>query len=177
MDRFKNKFKTVSSRLKNWDYKNPWWYYVTICTKNHKEWFGEISNSKMILNELGQIANEYWINIPIHYPEVELDEYIIMPNHIHGIIILNELPTVETPYMVSLQSNRQHSLGDVVGKYKAAVARQSRKMGYKQFQWQPRFYDRIIRNEKELFQIRKYIQQNPLKWEIEKDFPENMDIL
>ena len=100
-----------------------------------------------------------------------------MPNHLHGIIILNELSSVETPYMVSLQGNKQYSLGDVIGKYKAAVTRQSRKMGYKQYQWQPRFYDRIIRNERELFQIRKYVQQNPLKWEIEKDFPENMDIL
>ena len=177
MKKYKNKYRTDSTRLKSWDYKNPWWYYVTICTNNHKEWFGEILNSKMMLNDLGKMASEYWLKIPFHYPEVELDEFIIMPNHLHGIIILNELPSVETPYMVSLQGNKQHSLGDVIGKYKAAVTRQSRKMGYKQYHWQPRFYDRIIRNERELFQIRKYVQQNPLKWEIEKDFPENMDIL
>ena len=172
MNRFKNKFKTVSSRLKNWDYKNPWWYYVTVCTKNHKEWFGEILNSKMLLNNLGKIASEYWLKIPKHYPEVELDEYIIMPNHIHGIIILNELPTVETGHAPSL-----HSLGNVIGSFKSGVTNWAHKNGFKKFQWQPRFYDRIIRNERELFQIRKYIQQNPLKWEIEKEYPENMDIV
>ena len=83
-----------------------------------------------------------------------------MPNHIHGILILSS--NVEAGYIPSLQQN-VHSLGDVVGKFKASVSRQIRKKGHNSFQWQSRFYDRIIRNEDELFQIRKYIDLNPLK--------------
>jgi REP element-mobilizing transposase RayT len=125
-----------------------------------------------MLNELGQIAIEYWINIPKHYPEAELDDFIIMPNHTHGIIILNELPiVVETGHAPSL-----HSLGNIVGSFKSGVSKFAHQNRFKDFQWQQRFYDRIIRNEKELFQIRKYIQQNPLRWEIEKGFPDNIDI-
>ena len=172
MSNYQNKYRTETTRLKSWNYTNPWWYFVTICTKSHKEYFGEINNEKMVLNELGKIAEQCWKEIPVHYKPVELDEFIIMPNHVHGIIILN---TVETPYMASLQESKPISLGDVVGKYKAAVTRNVHILGPSDFHWQSRFYDRIIRNEKELFNIRKYIQLNPLKWELEKDFPENIE--
>jgi REP element-mobilizing transposase RayT len=129
----------------------------------------------MILNEPGIIAEQSWIDIPKHFTNTELDYYVIMPNHIHGIIILNQAvetrnvdKIVETPYMASLP------LGDIIGKYKAAVKRRANKNGYNNFSWQTRFYDRIIRNEKELYNIRKYIDQNPLKWDLEKDQPENI---
>ena len=171
MNTSKNIYKPDSTRLKSWDYTNPWWYYVTICTKNHKECFGEIVGSKMKLNDLGQLVNEYWLNIPSHYPEAELDDFIIMPNHVHGIIILKLLSIVETGHAPSL-----HSLGNIVGSFKSGVSKWAHQNGFKDFQWQQRFYDRIIRNKKELFQIRKYISQNPLRWEIEKGFPNNIDI-
>ena len=124
-------------------------------------------NGKMILNELGLITNKCWKEIPNHYPNVEIDYYVIMPNHLHGIIIINPVD-VETPYMASLP------LGDIIGKFKAAVTRWCNKNGYINFSWQSRFYDRIIRNEKELYNIRKYIEQNPLKWDLEKNNPENI---
>ena len=118
-----------------------------------------------------------------------------MPNHLHGILILNDNQKnalVETGYIQSLlegeiplqqkinilskQNNIGYpSLGDIIGKFKAAVTRKVSKLGYKDFQWQSSFYDRIIRNEKELFLIRKYIKVNPLKWEIEKYSQENLD--
>jgi putative transposase len=104
LNKSKNIYKPDSIRLKSWDYTNPWWYYVTICTKNHKECFGEIVISEMKLNDLGQLANKYWLNISSHYPEVELDDYIIMPNHVHGIIILKLLSIVETGHTPSLHS-------------------------------------------------------------------------
>ncbi len=172
MLKYQNKYRTETTRLKLWDYTNPRWYFVTICTKNHKEYFGEIKNEKMTLNGLGKIAEECWKQIHVHYKTVELDEFVIIPNHVHGIIILNN---VETPYMASLQESKPVSLGDVIGKYKAAVTRNIRILGSGDFKWLPRFYDRIIRNEKELFNIRKYIKQNPFKWELEKDFPENIE--
>jgi REP element-mobilizing transposase RayT len=116
---------------------------------------------KMELNALGKIANEYWLNISQHYSEVELDEFIIMPNHIHGIIVLKYISTLETGQAPSL-----HSLGNVVGSFKSGITKWAHKNGYKDIKWQTRFYDRIIRNEKELYQIRKYIQHNPLRWEM-----------
>jgi len=77
------------TRLRKYDYSITGWYYVTICTKDHINRFGKIINEKMVLNDLGKIAEECWLDIPKHYIESELDEYIIMPNHIHGIIIID----------------------------------------------------------------------------------------
>ncbi|MDF1611530.1 transposase [Stygiobacter electus] len=178
MSKFKNTFRIESTRLINWDYSTPWWYLVTINTKNHIEFFGKVVNDKMYLNELGKIVDKFWEEIPNHFKNVGLDYYVIMPNHIHGIIIINPIVETgyipsqdkqsETPYMASLP------LGDIVGKFKAAVTRWAYKNGYSNFKWQSRFYDRIIRNENELFNIRRYIEQNPLKWELEKDKPENI---
>jgi REP element-mobilizing transposase RayT len=94
-----------------------------------------------------------------------------MPNHLHGIIIINT--NVETRHASSLQ-NKKLTLSNIVGSFKSAVTKFAHEKGFINFSWQPRFYDRIIRNEKELFTVRKYIEQNPLKWELEKDNPENI---
>lgn len=75
MTKFKERFRIGSARLKVWDYSNPWWYYVTINTKNHIECFGNVVNEKMILDKRGIIANKCWEEIPNHYPNVELDYY------------------------------------------------------------------------------------------------------
>ena len=167
---YKNKFRIASTRLINWDYKTPWWYFVTINTNNHQEYFGAVKNGKVIINDIGKIVNEYWLEIPKHYTSVELDYFVIMPNHIHGIIIINN---VETGHAPSLQLKRP-SLGNIVGSYKSAVTKWCNKNEIL-FKWQSRYFERIIRNEPELYKIRKYIEQNPLKWEIEKNNPDNID--
>ncbi|QQS38347.1 MAG: transposase [Ignavibacteriales bacterium] len=158
MDLYKNKFRIASTRLKEWDYSTPSWYYVTICTKFMKHWFGEIKNDEMVLNDAGKIVETLWNTIPDHYKNVELDEFVIMPNHIHGIIILG---SVETGHAPSL-------LGNVVGSFKSAVSKYLRGKMNLEFNWQPRFYDHIIRNENDLLRIRTYIKNNPLKWELDK---------
>ncbi|MDP6628343.1 MAG: transposase, partial [Candidatus Marinimicrobia bacterium] len=89
--RYKNTFRIESARLHYWDYSNPGMYFVTICTQNFMEWFGVVNNEKMDLNKMGEIADSCWTKIPNHFPNVELDEYIIMPNHIHGIIGINDI--------------------------------------------------------------------------------------
>ena len=99
-------------------------------------------------------AEAFWKQILIHFTKVELDYFVVMPNHIHEIVII--IAAVETPYMASLP------LGEIIGKYKTAVTRWAKKNGFPDFSWQSRFYDRTIRDEKELFNIRKYIEQNPL---------------
>jgi len=84
---------------------------------------------------------------------------------------------VETGHAPSLQKQiKRFSLSNIIGSFKSAVSNKIHKIGYNQFQWQPRFYERIIRNEKELYRIRKYIEQNPLKWDIEKNNPENLEL-
>ncbi|NJD23661.1 MAG: transposase [Melioribacter sp.] len=169
MTKYKGSFRIESSRLKTWDYSNPWWYYITVNTKIHVSYFGRVEKGKMILSEIGKIVEKYWKEIPTHFPGIELDYYIIMPNHLHGIIIIN--PQVETPDRASLQNPL---LSQIINQFKGSVKRWANKNNYTNFSWQPRFYDRIIRNEKELFNIRKYIEQNPLKWELEKDKLENI---
>lgn len=86
-------FNRRSIRLKEFDYTSPWWYYVTICADGHHKTFGKIINGKMELNLFGIIADERWQKIPTHFPQTELDYYVIMPNHIHGIIIINSRGT------------------------------------------------------------------------------------
>jgi putative transposase len=100
MTLFQNKYRIESARLKEWDYKNPWWYYVTINTKNHISWFGKVERGKMKLNQLGKIVDKAWNEIIIHYTNTELDYFVVMPNHIHGIIILN--PNVEPGHVPML---------------------------------------------------------------------------
>ena len=183
MELYKSKFKTASIRLQNWDYANPWWYFVTINTKNHQELFGVVNSGKMILNKVGKIAESFWLEIPRHFPFVELDYHIIMPNHAHGILILNDhckdvacnVSTEKINKRFSKLSPQKYSLSTIIRSYKSAVTKSCNANFQKQFAWQPRYFERIIRNEKELYRIRKYIEQNPLKWEIEKCNPDNID--
>jgi REP element-mobilizing transposase RayT len=194
MSKFNHAFRIESARLKDWDYSSPWWYYVTINTKNHIEHFGKVEKELVVLNQLGLIVNNEWEKTKSLRINVELDNYVIMPTHLHGIIILNRVETCrgmslenktqlinETRFSESLQQTNsefgkpiKNSLSIIINHFKGSVKRWANKNGYTNFAWQPRFYDRIIHNEKELYNIRKYMEQNPLKWELEKDNPENL---
>ena len=191
MSQYQNNYRIDSTRLKDWDYSTPWWYYVTINTKDHEEYFGVIKNEQMVFNELGKVVQNEWEKTKTLRQNVELDYYVIMPNHIHGIIIINEperrddpmgrlnetlnnLPKHETIHRIVSTSLQPNSLGSIIGQFKSVCTKRIRSLGYSDFAWQSRFYDRIIRNEKELFNVRKYIEQNPLKWELEKTQPENI---
>jgi putative transposase len=163
MTLYKNKFRIESSRLKDWDYSTPWWYYVTICTKNFKSWFGEIIKGKMALNDFGNYVENKWKEIPMHYHLVEFDYHVTMPNHFHSIIITKE---VETGHAPSLQMQGP-SLGNIVGGFKSSISKWAHKNNHVNFKWQQRFYDHIIRNENDLRRIRTYIKNNPIKWELD----------
>ena len=136
----------------------------------------------MALNELGRIVEEEWVKTKEIRSNVELDYSVVMPNHFHGIIILNsKKDNVETCRGKSLQEIERvfskpikNSLSIIINQFKGSVKGWANKNGYNNFSWQPRFYDRIIRDEKELYNIRKYIKQNPLKWEFEKNQTENI---
>ena len=164
-----------SIRLPNYDYSRPGYYFVTICTKNKVNYFGEINKEKIMLSDIGKITNQYWQEIPDHFLNVRLDKYIIMPNHVHGIIIITEkddsvgVQNFEPLQNgVLLKSNKfQHiipkSLGSIIRGLKSSVTRWCHE-NKKRFCWQRNFYDHVIRNEESLFNIRSYIDYNYLKW-------------
>lgn len=175
---FKNKYRIESTRIKDFDYSSQYWYYVTINTKNHLKYLGKVRTGKMILNELGKIVEEEWENIAKIRLGVDLDYHTIMPNHLHGIIIVNqssELKTVETHRDASLHNDVCiNSLSNIIRGFKGAATKRIHQTVNLDFEWQPRFYDHIIRTEKELARIREYINLNPLKWDIEKNNYENI---
>ena len=135
--------------------------------ENRKEFFSEIINEKSILTEKGRIVEEIWKNLPKYYP-CELDEFIIMPDHIHGIVILDNKPG----------NVQKKSLSTIIQRFKTFTTKKINESlaGSEKFHWQKSFYDRIIRDERELFLIRNYMQLNPLNWELEKDLPENLNL-
>ena len=180
-DKFKNKYKIKSTRLQNWDYGNNGYYFVTICTKNKNKYFGEIENREMILNDIGKIAEKYWLEIPKHFDFVLLDEFVIMPNHIHGIIIINKNDIFSSLHKTQdiaslLRSNKKNKFGvqsknlaSIIRGFKIGVTKYANQNSIP-FRWQPRFYDRIIRVEIELSNIREYIAFNPVKWQKDENF-------
>lgn len=99
-NKFKDKYRISSARLQTWDYSLNGSYFITICTQNREHFFGKIVNQEMQLSELGKLAQQFWIEIPIHFPFVELGNFVVMPNHVHGILIINN-STVETRFIAS----------------------------------------------------------------------------
>ncbi len=172
---FKNKYRVESARHPVWDYSSSGAYFITICTKDRKHFLGNIEKEKIILSQTGLIAAKYWKEIPAHFPNTELDEFIIMPNHIHGIILINDNVPVETPNLgVSMTAtttmmNLKIHLGLIINQYKRICTINIRKTN-DYFAWQSRFYDRIIRDNDELNRIRNYIINNPLNWEHDEEY-------
>ena len=166
--------KRKSHRLQGFDYSQNGCYYITICTKNKKHYFGFVENEKMHLNCIGEIANKFWREIPNHFENVDLGEFVVMPNHIHGVIeIENNVcrdaqivrPKIgRTPESVVPTGWQKGCLGVVLNQFKRKCTIEIRKTN-SLFTWQPRFYDHIIRNENSFEKITDYIICNPAKWE------------
>ena len=153
-----------SCRLKEYNYSSWGYYFVTICTKDRIDCFGEIKDGLMILNQYGEIAKTKWVEIPQHFDCVQLDQFVVMSNHVHGIIIINsDINNVGNRHACSLQEQRKYQrLPVIVGAYKAAVSKLIRQLTHEgwNFQWQKSYYDHIIRHERSLNNIREYINQN-----------------
>ncbi|TSC52107.1 MAG: transposase [Parcubacteria group bacterium LiPW_72] len=172
-----NKFRAESVRLQEYDYSMEGAYFVTICTKNKKMSLGYIVRGQFRNTPQSKIIQKCWLDLPKHYPNCVLDEFVIMPNHVHSIIIINN-PTVETGLKpVSTAVNSRHSLSEMVRAFKTFSAREINILQATQGQpfWQSRFYDHIIRNNYELNRIRQYIIDNPSNWE--KDRNNNVENL
>jgi len=169
------------NRLKNFDYSSNGYYFVTICTKHREEYFGGIINNRVVLNEYGNIVNKYWHEIPKHFNNVLLDIYQIMPNHIHGILIIkhNNNSIVGNRHACSLQKKsirRQNELlPNVINLFKSSSSKFIHQTGFNSFQWQKSFYDHIIHHERSLNNIREYIKNNPYKWDDDEENPKNIE--
>ncbi len=203
-----------SVRLKKYDYSEPGAFFVTICTHNRECRFGNIINENLRYSKIGTIAEEILTEKVNSIGLMRLDSYVIMPNHLHMIIFIEDsnihpmgvsrnVPTKNKKILphrncvvnntqskshsrrgvIHNAQNRQYysyispkgnSLSIPVRKYKAAVTRWCNNNGYKFFKWQRNYYEHIIRNEIELNQIREYIINNPLKWDLDKENPKNL---
>ena len=191
-DKYQNKYRIPSARLQNWDYGWNASYFVTICTQNRECYFGDILDGKMQLTEIGNLAKKYWQEIPQHFPFVQLDAFVVMPNHVHGIILIDKpqnggngcnVNVVETRHcLVSttpnndepktigqkrFQNQGKNTLSSIIGSYKSVVTKNARKI-HAGFAWQSRFHDHIIRNNESFEKIKSYIIENPLKWNDDK---------
>ena len=203
-EKFRNKYRIKSARLESYDYSSNGSYFVTICTDNKKCYFGRIKDSQISLSGLGNIVNQFWEEIPIHFPFIVLDAFVVMPNHIHGILIIDKEYIldghIKPKYLrdkerygnkcknncrdVALQrlcngsysemskiSPNIGSISTIIRSYKSICSKMiNRKFPNKNFKWQSRFYDHIIKNEKSYNNIQEYILSNVLNWEKDRYF-------
>jgi REP element-mobilizing transposase RayT len=161
------------NRLKDYDYSQPNAYFVTVCTKNRYGLFGEIHGDIMRLSSYGEIIQLSWFNLPQHYPNVELDAFVIMPNHIHGIIFLTDVGAGLKPAPTDSPCDKLHGLPEIIRAFKTFSSRQinqSRNMPGTSV-WQRNYYEHVIRKDESLGKIREYIETNPLRWALDKENP------
>jgi len=168
MPLFKNKFQIASNRLECWDYTTPGYYFITICIKNMQCLLGCITDGRIQLSPIGKIIADEWQKTKMIRPNVDLDQWIIMPNHIHGIIIITKRNNVQTLRRNVSARLLPNSLGSIIGQFKSKCTKQIRADVYAQFNWHRNYHDHIIRSEQSLHQIRLYIKTNPAKWDMDE---------
>jgi putative transposase len=170
--------KTI--RLREYDYSQAGFYFVTICTQDRIPLFGNIIDGVMVLNAAADILQTVWNEISTHYPNVILDGFVIMPNHVHGILeithkmtpdpvgAIHELPLHE-PFMPLIKQRRQMLIPKIVGRFKmlSGKAINLYRQTPSQPVWQRNYWEHIIRNELELHDTREYIRNNPAQWELD----------
>ena len=192
------KHKRRSIRLQGYDYASDGAYFVTICVQNKECLFGHVENGEMVLNDAGEIVQKWWNKLETKFPNITLDEHVIMPNHLHGILVItNKKPVGAIPCnrphdrvtknhfnqgentVSPLQIlNSYHGLGRYISWFKRMSANeyiQNVKSGkflpFEKRIWQRNYYEHIIRNENDYFAIVKYILDNPMQWEWDEYHP------
>ena len=186
-----------SIRLQGYDYSQAGFYFITICSQDQAHLFGEIIDSEMVLNDAGKMVEHLWHEIPYHYNKFSTHEFVVMPNHIHGIIEITvgagpcacpchaESQTGQPQGGITGQPqgvaptnpplSSMMKLSDIVGRYKTFTMKQYidgvHHHGWQRFNqrlWQRNYWEHIIRNENEYRKIAQYILENPAKWELDK---------
>ncbi|WP_306537362.1 transposase [Geobacter sp.] len=180
-----------SIRLREYDYSSAGAYFVTLCVQGRECLFGGIVQDDMVLNEAGRKVEGVWRSLPDRFPNVTLDEFVVMPNHLHGVIVvadngltdavgaIHELPDTccndRAIHELPLHKKRRTMLiPKVIGFFKMNTAKQINLMPNTPGipLWQRNYHERVIRGEREMTAIREYIRQNPLKWEYDQENPE-----
>ncbi len=163
-------------RLPGYDYAQAGEYFITMCTKDREHLFGEVHQGTVVLSEAGITAQTILLKIPEQFKNALLDAWVIMPNHVHMILVIHETCRImigrnminHVPTKSGIPNNPMELPADTIGKmmrwYKGRVSYECKKSGIK-FTWQARFHDHIIRNKRSLENIRRYVQDNPLRWE------------
>ncbi|MBI1925795.1 transposase [Candidatus Poribacteria bacterium] len=157
-----------SIRLKNYDYTQSGYYFLTICVHQRECLFGEIVEGNMITNDVGEIVQQTWDHLPNRFPTVAVDSFVVMPNHVHGIIIIKS--NADRGVGAALAPP---ALGDIVRAFKSISAVQGNRILGRSGRplWQRNYYERVIRNDDELTRAREYILNNPAKWEMDAENP------
>jgi putative transposase len=161
MTRYRDKYRVETTRLSSWDYSSSGYYFVTICAKEKQYCFGEVSSGQMELSKLGRAAHDCWIAMPRHFPFAAVDLFVVMPNHVHAIVVIRQPDGRPRENQFGPQSA---NLGSIVRGYKIGVKKYATQRGLS-FAWQARFFEHVIRTEKALGRIRDYIVTNPQRWE------------
>ncbi len=181
-DLYRNKYRRQSIRAAWWDYGRNAGYFITVCTQDRQHFFGEVANGIMCLSTVGKLAHRYWSEIPNHFPYARLDTWVIMPNHMHGILIIdkdnitsggaiNRAATGDVGGGITGHHNPMlhDNVSRVIRWYKGRTTFESRKVN-PDFAWQSRFYDHIIRDCAAWGRIRMYIENNPAHWKEDRFF-------
>ena len=172
-------------RLKDYDYSEAGGYFITICTYNRKYLFGEISNQEIMLNDTGEVVEQWWLKLENKFANVKLDYHVIMPNHTHGIIMISEEKNdvgaiLELPLRRDKIERRRMLVPKIIGYFKMNSAKCINRLHDSTGNplWQRNYYEHIIRNESELYRIREYIQNNPPKWDLDREnlFSKNFNL-
>ena len=158
-------------RLRDYDYLSKGYYFITICTKDREHLFGDIGNGAMQLNEFGKIVNETWQWLFQRYPYIHLDQWMIMPNHFHGILIIENGDHAGGSRTTN--EIKRKPLGRLIGAFKTVSTKHINQLRNSPgiSVWQRNYYERVIRSEHELNETRQYILDNPAKWDQD---PENV---
>lgn len=154
--------KRKPTRLKEYDYSTPEAYFITICANQKAHLFGEVSNEQMQLNDVGEVVNQEILKIESHYRNIQIDKYVVMPNHIHMII------TILEPERINPFPTIKYDIPNIVGKFKAGVTRLVGNAfipSVKKSIWQSSYNDHIIRGKEDYQKIWEYIDTNILRWE------------
>lgn len=178
-------------RLRNFDYSQPGGYFVTMCTVQRECMLGKIEAGSTVLSPVGKIVREEWLRSPSLQIEIRLDEFVVMPNHLHGIVFIEAKDDRLTDERLSIQKKAEshcrarlqneavkhrgpRSLASFISSFKAYTARQANILlntpGSRL--WQPDYYEHVIRDDDDLRNIRQYIVNNPLQWELDKENPD-----
>ncbi len=197
-EKYKGQYRVPSARLQTWDYGWNGAYFITICTKDRTNYFGEIIDRKMRLSHMGILADVFWYEIKNHTKNIELGDFVVMPNHVHGILLLNRnkydddknhshqhsrdkacLVSIDINTTVHqtigqqrFQNQGKNTISSIIGGYKSAVTKHAHRLGY-EFAWQPRFHDHIIRDDESYNRIAKYVINNPQNWQDDKFYTDN----